>query len=79
VVLFGRFAQQHETLRVGDDLGGQQRLANVLDESLLVAFELELRPFKMVGGLDAVAFMALRQRAKTASPMSVSGCPGRAS
>ena len=44
VVLLGGLAQQHETLRVGDDLGGQQRLADVLDEGLPVAVELELRP-----------------------------------
>ncbi len=49
MVFLGGFAQQHEALRVGDDLGGQQRLADVFDEGFLVAVELEFRAGENLG------------------------------
>ena len=38
-VLLGRVLDEHEALRVRDDLGGVQRLLQVVDELLLVAAE----------------------------------------
>ena len=40
--LLGGLAHKHEALGVGDDLGGVERLLKVIDELLLVAFELLL-------------------------------------
>lgn len=37
--LFGSLPHQHEALGVGDDLGGIQRLLEIVNEELLVASE----------------------------------------
>lgn len=43
VEAFGRLLEQHEALRVRDDLGGVERLANRLDERGTIARVLDVR------------------------------------
>ena len=63
-----------EALRVGDDLRGVERLADVVDQRL--GQPARLRPGEHAGGVAAlVAQRAESERAKTASVMPVSGTP----
>lgn len=50
VVLLGSVLDQHETLSVGDDLGGVESLLEVVDESLLVSSEARAGSVKETSG-----------------------------
>ena len=67
--------QQHESLRIGNDLRCVQRLFEVAQKSLLVAGELSCRGRQHLDASTRSSFMADRHRAKTASLIRVSGMP----
>ena len=67
---------QGEALGVGDDLAGVEGHLDVVDELLAVAGELRLGgPCRTFAAATRSSFWADRQRAKTASAISVSGTP----
>jgi hypothetical protein len=51
-VLLGRLAHEHVPLGVADDLGGEERLAGVLHNSLPVALDRTVGSTDDLGGLD---------------------------
>ena len=54
VVFLGGLGEEHEALGVADDLGGEKRLADVLDEGLLVAGDFHFGTGQDLGGFGAV-------------------------
>ena len=65
-----------EALRVGEDLGGVQGLAHVVDERLPVAARTRRPgPCRSLAAATRSSLIADRQRAKTASAISVTGTP----
>ncbi|KAH3667268.1 hypothetical protein OGAPHI_002917 [Ogataea philodendri] len=63
-VLLGSFSDQHESLSIGDDLGGVKSLFQVVDESLLVS---KLRSLGWAGKQGAGSSSLLLQSRKTSS------------